>query len=48
MINHYFFVRLNNSSAHSPAALTLVFQLLDQLSWTRFVGYYSDSSSFDF
>jgi hypothetical protein len=45
MIN---FVRLNNSSAHSPAALTLAFQLMSQLSKTRFVGYYSDSSSLYF
>jgi len=36
----------DNSSAHSPSALTLVFQLFDQLSTTRFEGYYSDSQSF--
>lgn len=36
--------RLNNSSAHSSTALSLVFQLLNQLSWTRFADYYSEST----
>ncbi len=38
-------VHVGNSSVHSPSALLLTFQLVGQLSKTRFEGYYSDSSS---
>ncbi len=37
---------LYNSSVHSPTALPLVFQPLDQLSLIRFAGYSSDSQFF--